>query len=91
MRPGQPVALNFTPHLVPMNRGILVYSRTRLSDKGRQPGRTCGAAYEKYYAGEYFVRVLGRRRVPGDQMGGGQQLCGYRIPELDQRDWGALS
>ena len=53
---GEKVLLNFTPHLVPMNRGILVTAYATL-----KPGVTeeeVRNAYEKYYAGEKFVRVL---------------------------------
>ena len=53
---GEQVLLNFTPHLVPMNRGILVTAYATL-----KPGVTeeeVRNAYEKYYAGEKFVRVL---------------------------------
>lgn len=53
---GENVVLNFTPHLVPMNRGILVTAYANL-----KPGITDAeirAAYEKYYKKEKFVRVL---------------------------------
>ena len=53
---GEPVLLNFTPHLVPMNRGILVTEYATLKEGvGAQELRE---AYEKYYASEYFVRIL---------------------------------
>ena len=53
---GREVVLNFTPHLVPMNRGILVTAYADL-----KPGadvEKIRAAYEKYYGSEKFVRVL---------------------------------
>ncbi len=53
---GEPVLLNFTPHLVPMNRGILVTEYASLK-KGVTPEEV-RAAYEKYYADEKFIRVL---------------------------------
>lgn len=53
---GVPVVLNFTPHLVPMNRGILVTAYASL--KGNPTGIEIRAAYDKYYADEKFVRVL---------------------------------
>ena len=67
--------LNFTPHLVPMNRGILVTAYASL--KKDVSWEEVKAAYDKYYENEYFVRVLDRGCLPPDQMGGGQQLCGY--------------
>ena len=54
---GEPVMINFTPHLVPMNRGILVTAYANL----KNPETTyeeVRAAYEKYYADEYFIRLL---------------------------------
>ena len=45
---GEPVLLNFTPHLVPMNRGILVTEYASLKKGVTQ--ETVRAAYEKYYA-----------------------------------------
>ena len=53
---GEMVVLNFTPHLVPMNRGILATAYANL-----KPGVTyedVRNAYDKYYANEKFVRVL---------------------------------
>ncbi len=55
------VTINFTPHLVPMNRGILATEYASLKRKADGSLPTCEeirAAYEKYYAGEKFVRVL---------------------------------
>lgn len=55
------VCLNFTPHLVPMNRGILATEYAKLVKKpdGTYPAEAeIRSAYEKYYEGEKFVRVL---------------------------------
>ena len=55
------VCLNFTPHLVPMNRGILATEYAKLVKKpdGTYPSEAeIRSAYEKYYEGEKFVRVL---------------------------------
>ncbi|MEE0199439.1 MAG: N-acetyl-gamma-glutamyl-phosphate reductase [Muricomes sp.] len=54
---GEQVVLNFTPHLVPMNRGILSTEYAKLVKNV-----TCQdikAVYDTYYADEKFVRVLG--------------------------------
>lgn len=75
------VTVSFTPHLVPMNRGILVteYARLRRRADGTLPGwEEIKAVYDSYYGKEKFVRVL-ERSLSGDQMGGRQQLCGYRF------------
>ena len=61
------VMINFTPHLVPMNRGILVTEYAGLKQKkdGTLPSwEEIRAAYNKYYAGEKFVRVLDRGVCP---------------------------
>lgn len=57
---GVPVTLSFTPHLVPMDRGILITAYASLtrpvsSEEVRE-------VYEAYYGKERFVRVL-----PGDE------------------------
>lgn len=53
---GEKVVLNFTPHLVPMNRGILATAYADL--KAGVTYEEVRAAYEKYYKKEKFVRVL---------------------------------
>ena len=55
------VMLNFTPHLVPMNRGILAtaYAKLKAKADGSLPtAEEIRAVYEKYYKNEKFVRVL---------------------------------
>ncbi len=58
---GHPVTINFTPHLVPMNRGILA---TEYADLVRKPDGSLPseeeirAVYCKYYEKEAFIRVL---------------------------------
>lgn len=54
--------LIFTPHLVPMNRGILVTAYANLAkDVSYEDVK---AAYDKYYDKEYFVRVLPKDVCP---------------------------
>lgn len=53
---GYPIAINFTPHLVPMNRGILATAYASLKEGVTE--EQIRAAYDKYYANEKFVRVL---------------------------------
>ena len=59
---GEPLKIIFTPHLVPMNRGILVTGYANL----KQPltYETVRAAYDKYYADEKFIRVLDQNVCP---------------------------
>ena len=61
------VVLNFTPHLVPMNRGILVTEYAKLNKKadGTLPSyEEIKAVYDAYYKEEKFVRVLEKDVCP---------------------------
>ena len=59
---GEEVLINFTPHLVPMNRGILATSYATLRKKLSY--EDVKAVYDKYYEDEYFVRVLNKDVYP---------------------------
>lgn len=76
---GREVALTFTPHLVPMSRGILatVYLRT----SGRAPGDEAGLRrlYQERYAEEPFVEVLPAGRFPGTGSVRGSNRCSIGV------------
>ena len=57
----QNVLLNFTPHLIPMNRGILITAYASLKEGVTQ--KQVQDAYQ-IYDDEYFVRVLKEGNVP---------------------------
>lgn len=59
---GRPVTISFTPHLVPMNRGILVTAYASLAKEVTY--EDVKAAYDRCYKDEYFVRVLEKDVVP---------------------------
>lgn len=59
---GYPICINFTPHLVPMNRGILVTAYASL--KKEVTYEEVKAVYDKYYDKERFVRVLDKDVCP---------------------------
>ena len=64
---GQEILVNFTPHLVPMNRGILATEYATLNKKadGTYPTyEEVKAVYDKYYTNEKFVRVLEKDVCP---------------------------
>ena len=68
---GQEIVINFTPHLVPMNRGILATEYASLKQITYPDGHMdypseemLRAAYEKYYKDEKFVRVLDKGVCP---------------------------
>lgn len=58
----EPVLINFTPHLVPMQRGILVTAYASL--KKNVSYEEVKAVYDQYYGKEFFVRVLERDVCP---------------------------
>lgn len=53
---GKNINLIFTPHLTPMNRGILATCYAKLN--GEADYETLKTAYNKYYGDKYFVRLL---------------------------------
>ncbi len=53
---GREIKLNFTPHLVPMNRGILITAYATL--KADVTDEEIRSIYNRYYNKEKFVRVL---------------------------------
>lgn len=59
---GEEVLVNFTPHLVPMQRGILVTAYANLEKKVTY--EEVKAVYDKYYKDEYFIRVLNKDETP---------------------------
>jgi len=63
---GREVIVSFTPHLVPMNRGILstIYVRSAKSLPDKFSPEDLHAILGKVYAGEPFVHVLPYGRLP---------------------------
>ena len=59
---GKEMLINFTPHLVPMNRGILATCYASLTEGA--DAQKIREAYEKYYKEEYFIRFLGKDSFP---------------------------
>ncbi len=59
---GENVVLNFTPHLVPMNRGILITAYANL--KKEVSYEEVKEIYDSYYKEEKFVRVLDQNLCP---------------------------
>lgn len=59
---GEKITINFTPHLIPMNRGILATAYASL--KKDVTYEEVKAIYDKYYANEKFVRVLEKDVCP---------------------------
>ena len=82
---GQEVLINFTPHLVPMNRGILATEYATLTRKVTP--EEVKAVYDKYYAKETFVRVLGDGVCPETKWVEGSNYVdiGFKIDERTGR------
>ncbi len=59
---GVKIGVNFTPHLVPMERGILSTIYLKLAKKINT--KEALEIYKDFYKGEYFVRVLEDGQLP---------------------------
>jgi N-acetyl-gamma-glutamyl-phosphate reductase len=68
---GRPVAVTFTPHLMPMSRGIL----STIYVRGKAPAAELRAALADAYAGEPFVRVLAVGESPATRHVRGSNFC----------------
>jgi N-acetyl-gamma-glutamyl-phosphate reductase len=70
---GAPVRVAFTPHLVPLNRGLFTTASVPLAT----PLSTADlvAVYRQFYADEPFVRVLGEGERPATRAVVGSNYC----------------
>ncbi|HZT18744.1 MAG TPA: N-acetyl-gamma-glutamyl-phosphate reductase [Dongiaceae bacterium] len=70
---GRPVTVSFTPHLMPMSRGILSSIYVRLADGAS--AADLRRTLEARYAGEAFVRVLPEGQSPATRHVRGSNHC----------------
>ena len=70
---GRKLKINFTPHLMPMNRGILSTIYVRLA--GGAGVDDLRATLEKRYSGEPFVRVVPNGSAPATRHVRGSNHC----------------
>ena len=70
---GEKVLLNFTPHLVPMSRGILSTCYANL--KEGVTAELVSAVFEKLYGKEYFIRLVGEGAYPSTKEVRGSNFC----------------
>jgi N-acetyl-gamma-glutamyl-phosphate reductase len=70
---GRPIEVVFTPHLMPMSRGILATIYVRLA--GGASAADLHAGLARAYAAEPFVRVLPLRMLPATRHVRGTNLC----------------
>ncbi|MEZ4400984.1 MAG: N-acetyl-gamma-glutamyl-phosphate reductase [Kofleriaceae bacterium] len=75
---GAPVALLFTPHLVPMSRGILACVYAEPTDPAR-PAEAYRAALIAAYADEPFVDVLPPGQLPDTAFVRGSNRCHVQV------------
>ncbi len=79
---GKAVTVNFTPHLLPVNRGILSTIYADLTQRSEVAGLL--ELYRARYAGEPFIRIM-----PGDALPNVNQLSGTNFCNIglvvDQR------
>jgi N-acetyl-gamma-glutamyl-phosphate reductase len=70
---GQPVQVTFTPHLVPMSRGILGTLYANLTEPRSETDLR--ELYEKFYAGHPFVRLRPAGSLPDTRDVRGANFC----------------
>lgn len=69
--------ISFTPHLVPMNRGILVSAY--LKPKMQIALNEIKDIYRKYYKNEYFIRFLNDDTIPETKWVKGSNFCDINV------------
>jgi N-acetyl-gamma-glutamyl-phosphate reductase len=79
---GEPLKITFTPHLAPMDRGIL--STLYAEPKKMISNDTIAGLYHEFYTGEPFVRVLTNGSLPSTAFVRGSNFCDI-APLIDTR------
>lgn len=79
---GEPLIITFTPHLAPMDRGIL--STVYAAPKKTISNETIATLYREFYNGEPFVRVLSNGSLPSTAFVRGSNFCDI-APVVDAR------
>jgi len=84
---GEPVAITFVPHLVPMVRGIL--ATCYAVAKPKVTAKDVEAAYRKRYGKEPFIRLLPPGLLPSTKDVLGSNCCdiAWRVDEKSRRWW----
>jgi N-acetyl-gamma-glutamyl-phosphate reductase len=78
------VKVSFTPHLVPVIRGISTTVHSFL--KGETNSKDIKKAYESFYNGEPFVRILDLDEIPRLSAVRGSNYCDIGCFQIDQND-----
>lgn len=82
---GQDIVLNFTPHLIPMDRGILATCYATLNKKYTYDD--IRKAYEKHYGNEHFIRLTKEGVFPETKWVKGSNFVdiGFTVDERTNR------
>lgn len=82
---GKPVTITFTPHLVPMTRGIMCTMYAKLN--GRYTNRDFVHLYNELYEGRRFIRIRPEGKWPMTKEVTGSNYCdiGFHVDERTQR------
>lgn len=86
---GKDIRVSFSPHLLPVNRGILstIYASLKGSRRvpsGRGQGSRILEAYKKFYNSEPFVRIMNEGALPNISQVKGSNFCDIGI-KVDER------
>ena len=81
----KPVVINFTPHLIPMNRGILATIYATLTGKATQEDVL--QCYRSFYDGSGFIRICAPGTIPSTHQVRGSNYCdiGFVIDKRTNR------
>ena len=74
---GQPVVVGFTPHLLPLNRGLYTTASVPLTRSATTAELL--SVYQEFYAGEPFVRVLPDGERPSTRHVVGSNFCDVSV------------
>lgn len=82
---GEAALISFTPHLIPIARGIL--STCYATMKEGVSTEAVDQAYQDMYASEYFIRLLGRGGYPATKNVRGSNFCdlGWHVDNRTNR------
>jgi N-acetyl-gamma-glutamyl-phosphate reductase len=74
---GETVRVSFTPHLIPLNRGLFTTASVPLATS--MSTAELVNVYREFYAGEPFVRVLGEGERPATRAVVGSNFCDVTV------------
>lgn len=79
------ITISFTPHLLPLSRGILSTVYAELQEGFNL--NTIDSIFSQQYESEYFVRYLGPNKIPATQFVRGSNYCdiGFVLDERTNR------